>query len=285
MDSPSQRIFETGLVSVGRFRCRPSHPHFHDTGPTRGHLLVFPRETVTITHTGKRPIVADPSCVMLYNRGQEYRREAVTPAGDRAEWFAVPGALVHESVRAHAPRAAGNPERPFGDLAWAPGSARGYALARALYKHVLAPRPDPLLVEEVILDVLDETVAAACGVRPARRAQHVDLADAARRLLAARLEEPLSLRELARALSVSPFHLARVFRATVGRSLHAWRTQVRLRVALERVLDGADLMTVALDAGFSSHSHFTQAFHAAFGAAPSKVRSLPAAALSKILTA
>ena len=75
MDSPSQRIFETGLVSVGRFRCRPSHPHFHDTGPTRGHLLVFPRETVTITHAGKRPIVADPSCVMLYNR-QEYRREA-----------------------------------------------------------------------------------------------------------------------------------------------------------------------------------------------------------------
>jgi len=62
MESPSQRIFETGLVSVGRFRCRPSHPHFHDTGPTRGHLLVFPRETVTITHAGKRPIVADPSC-------------------------------------------------------------------------------------------------------------------------------------------------------------------------------------------------------------------------------
>ena len=93
------------------------------------------------------------------------------------------------------------------------------------------------------------------------------------------------MRELARALAVSPFHLARVFRATVGRSLHAWRTQVRLRVALERVLDGADLMTVALDAGFSSHSHFTQSFRTAFGAAPSTVRSLPAAALSKILTA
>lgn len=283
MEPPSKRIFDTGLVSVGRFRCPPAHPLFRDSGPTGGHLLVFPRETVTITHAGKRPIVADPSCVMLYNRGQEYRRGAVTPAGDRCEWLALDGELVRDCVRAHA--GSSDPERPFGDLAWAPGTARGYALARALYEHARGPRPDALLVEEVTLRLLDETVAAALGVRAARRVEHAELADAARRKLIARLDEPLSLGELARELDVSPFHLARVFRATVGRSLHAWRTQVRLNVALERVLDGADLTTVALAAGFSSHSHFTHAFHAAFGAAPSTVRKLPAAALSKILTA
>jgi AraC-like DNA-binding protein len=53
-------------------------------------------------------------------------------------------------------------------------------------------------------------------------------------------------------------------------SLHAYRTELRLRHALERLLERREHITqIALDLGFSSHSHFTAAFRRAFGLTPS----------------
>jgi AraC-like DNA-binding protein len=48
---------------------------------------------------------------------------------------------------------------------------------------------------------------------------------------------------------------------------------VRLRTSLERIAEpGADLTSIALDLGFSSHSHFTDVFRREFGSTPSEVR-------------
>jgi len=68
------------------------------------------------------------------------------------------------------------------------------------------------------------------------------------------------------------FHLCRVFRTATGTSLHAYRSQLRLREALGRVPDAADLTALALDLGYASHSHFTQAFRRAFGTTPREWR-------------
>ena len=70
MDRPDVTLVTTGAVSVGRFRCHPSHPRFGDSGPTRGWLVVFPRTPVWITHAGRAPVLADASRAMLYNRGR-----------------------------------------------------------------------------------------------------------------------------------------------------------------------------------------------------------------------
>jgi AraC-like DNA-binding protein len=48
----------------------------------------------------------------------------------------------------------------------------------------------------------------------------------------------------------------------------------RLRDALEMLLDTRESITrVALEHGFASHSHFTDAFRREFGVPPSRVRS------------
>jgi AraC family transcriptional regulator len=50
---------------------------------------------------------------------------------------------------------------------------------------------------------------------------------------------------------------------------------VRLLLALERLEDGErDLSRLALDLGYSSHSHFTAAFRRSFGTPPSAARKL-----------
>jgi AraC-like DNA-binding protein len=72
--------------------------------------------------------------------------------------------------------------------------------------------------------------------------------------------------------------------------LYRYLTRLRLRAALERLADGArDLTALALELGFSSHSHFADAFRREFGRTPSDVRNgagrRTVAEMSKNLTA
>jgi AraC-like DNA-binding protein len=68
------------------------------------------------------------------------------------------------------------------------------------------------------------------------------------------------------------------FAARVGRhhtrawSFHRYLTRLRLRAALERLPDASDLTALALELGFSSHSHFTDAFRREFRRTPSEAR-------------
>jgi AraC-like DNA-binding protein len=97
--------------------------------------------------------------------------------------------------------------------------------------------------------------------------------EAVKLLLAERPGANLSLVEIARAVHCSPFHLARLFRAAVGSTIHQYQLRLRLALALERLSDHpASLTHLALDLGFSSHSHFTTAFQRLFGTSPSKFR-------------
>jgi AraC family transcriptional regulator len=81
------------------------------------------------------------------------------------------------------------------------------------------------------------------------------------------------IRDLATALDVSPFHLAHVFRAVSGLSIHQYLLRVRMRAALSRLEAGeANISRLALDLGFSSHSHFTAVFQRHVGASPAAVR-------------
>jgi AraC-like DNA-binding protein len=92
--------------------------------------------------------------------------------------------------------------------------------------------------------------------------------------LATRFGEKLSLDVIARSIHCSPFHLARLFRQQSGVSIHQYRHRLRLREALRRIGDGeADLSALALELGFSSHSHLTDAFRQAFGLPPTACRN------------
>src|SRR5262249_37447049 len=66
------------------------------------------------------------------------------------------------------------------------------------------------------------------------------------------------------------------FQQRTGAPVHRYLTRLRLRASLERLADGeTDLTALALELGFSSHSHFTGAFRREFGRTPSAVRRDP----------
>jgi AraC family transcriptional regulator len=113
-----------------------------------------------------------------------------------------------------------------------------------------------------------------------------DLADAAKAILIANPGAPHRLKEVAAALGVSTFHLAHVFREQTGTSMHKYLLRIRLEMARARILDGEpSLSRLALELGFSSHSHFTTMFREHFAASPTSIRERCGRAYSMSSTA
>ena len=274
-------LFDSPLVRVGTFRCRPQYPGFADTGPIHDHLVVFPRTSVFITHDGGPTIVADPCTVMFYNRSQQYRREPLSEDGDLCEWFAFDHQILVEALSPYDPLAGERSDLPF-TLTHGMSDSSGYLAQRRLVEALeLDELVEPVFLEETLLQVLQRTVSRAYSGRapepvPRRSATvraHRDMVENTKALLNERYCDDLRLADIARLVNSSPFHLGRVFRSMVGTTLHAYRDRLRLRIALERLLDGCrDLSGLAYDLGYSSHSHFSAAFGRAFGAPPSSVK-------------
>ena len=87
------------------------------------------------------------------------------------------------------------------------------------------------------------------------------------------LERDLTLEAVAKASGVSRFHLARAFGYVTGISVMRYVRGRRLTLAAKELANGApDILTVALDAGYSSHEAFTRAFRDQFGLSPDAIR-------------
>ena len=69
------------------------------------------------------------------------------------------------------------------------------------------------------------------------------------------------------------FQWTQVFQQVEGVPLYRYQLQLRLARALDLLPECADLMALALDLGFSNHSHFATAFRQAYGRSPSAFRA------------
>ena len=88
-------------------------------------------------------------------------------------------------------------------------------------------------------------------------------------LLRENLAEPPSLEELGRKVGCSPYYLSRIFSAQTGRTIPQFLRQLRLERAAELLRTGRYNVTeVALEVGYNSLSHFSQAFHEYYGCCP-----------------
>ncbi len=277
-ETPLDSIAHRGDGTViGAFRCPRDHPRFVDSGPIENDIFVFPRSSVKIRHAGGPSFVADQTVATVYNRGQIYDRALVSEEGDRCDWFAVPRETAIEAVIANGlmPCARG----PF-TFAFAPVSHQTYLAQRRLFRQAHRGAP-PAKLDEAIYALLDDVVRGAASRNGARseRARDKDgpaIAEEIRRLISARFDEEWSLTRLQHHFGVSAFRLCRVFRRVTGSSIHEYLVSVRLRASLERIEPQAvDLTSVAMDLGFSSHSHFTLAFRRSFGVPPSVWRGEP----------
>jgi len=88
-------------------------------------------------------------------------------------------------------------------------------------------------------------------------------------LLSSNLAEPPDLIELGRRVGCSPFYLSRTFSQELGMTIPQYLRQLRMARAAELLRSGKFNVTeTALEVGYSSLSHFSQAFCQTMGCCP-----------------
>lgn len=90
----------------------------------------------------------------------------------------------------------------------------------------------------------------------------------ARDFLHDRLDDKVTLDELAHAAGLSKYHLLRVFKSQTGLSPHAYHTQIRVERGRELLRSGLSISSAAQEAGFLDQSHFTRTFRNYLGLTP-----------------
>lgn len=90
--------------------------------------------------------------------------------------------------------------------------------------------------------------------------------------LEAHLEEPISLKEMAAIVNLSPVHFTRQFKRTTGNTPHQHLLSLRIERA-KRLLAGAlPIAEIALRCGFSHQEHLTRVFGRIVGVTPAAYR-------------
>ncbi|MEO6351376.1 MAG: AraC family transcriptional regulator [Candidatus Limnocylindrales bacterium] len=267
-------------IWLGEFRLPPDHPGWHlpNAISVRAPLIAFPRTTVRIDQEGKPSIVADPTRAVLYAAGQRYRRGLVSGEGDRCSFITFSHALAAQAALPFDTRADDPATYRFPFVA-AAVDAPDYQRHQRTRQRVADPTraADEDAIREELYWLLGRVVAngysqhAGHALRRSAAAGQ-DAVDAVRVAIGRDLSITHSLDELGERACLSPFHLARVFRSLTATSIHAYRTQVRLRASIARIADGEALANVAAEVGFSSQEHLTDRFHRAFGMAPNAWR-------------
>ena len=278
MQSLDTIVFQTPIVRAARFRCDTRDPRFRDCGPATNCAVVFPRTAVWLRYSNARSFVADPSVATLYNPGQDYTRRQISPEGDRCDWFGVSPSLALDIAASIDLHSLDRHERPFMPQ-FAPVDRDLYLAQRTLFTRLERNAIDVLEAEESVVSIVTSVLRRACSKTDSWSKEdndaRIDLVERAKAALVSRVFEQTSLNTLALELCVSPFHLCRVFREGTGSTLHEFKTDMRIRFALERLEDrSADLSRIALDSGFSSHSHFTASVRQRMGQTPSALREL-----------
>ena len=131
---------------------------------------------------------------------------------------------------------------------------------------------EPLEAESLLLTLASRSLGPrtprAARATPAKRR----LVNRVKLLLASDASRRWTLSEIAADIGGSPVYLTQAFQHVEGLPLYRYQLHLRLARALDLLSSYDDMSALALDLGFSSHSHFSAAFKRTYGRSPSAFR-------------
>jgi AraC-like DNA-binding protein len=254
------RLHDSALLSVDLWRCDVDGDGLPAERCHATPVLTVALAGASVLQVGGRALLVESGTALFAHADLPYRSAHPFGCGDTG-CHVRPSPLLLRELRL---------PPGWATLALAPPA---YLRFRSAVQRAARADGDGLELEEACQFLL----AAAPGLRvleaeDGARRRHVELVEETKSLLLRRFKHRLSLDAIARGVAASPYHLARLFRRHTGFSLHGYRTRLRLLYALERLDQARGALTeLALELGFSSQSHFTDAFRRAFGVPPGAV--------------
>jgi AraC-like DNA-binding protein len=263
------RLLDTDTVVVRHVHCRGTCRHRSAEECASSTHLVFPYRGVYMRHVGSDQSVADANHVLLFNAGEGYQVSHPVEGGDASVVLALSEPLLREL----APASLMHQREPLGfrrqHLRVDP---RAQALV-ALLRHSLQNGTiEPLEAESLSLTLACRSLGPRTSHEPGATHARRRLVDRVKVLLASDLARRWTLTDIAGEIGGSAVYLTQVFQQVEGLPLYRYYLRLRLARALDLLPRHEDLSALAMDLGFSSHSHFAAAFRQAYGRSPSEFK-------------
>ena len=209
-----RRVLTSPLVAVDLWRCVEDGEGLRTERCHPSPVLTVLLSGASVFHEGGRAVIVEVGTALLTRPDVAYRSAHPFGCGDMGCHVRPSAALLDEI-----------PLPRDGHRA-VPLPPRAHLRFRHAIEGALAG-DDGLGLEELCLALLSPSEPRA-ELGSSAKQRHVELVEDAKTLLLSRLGDRLHLRDVARAVGASPFHLARLFRAHTGFSLHGYRTRMRL---------------------------------------------------------
>lgn len=264
----ARTVHRSGLLSVRDVRCCCPAGRHAPVECSSATQAIIPRRGYFQCETQGHLRPADPNQALFLRRGDEFRMHHPAPGGDDCLALAVDDETWQRAMGTRPPGERAATLSPETQLA-------GLGLLSALS----ATRLSGLERDAASLHLFSLLArdAGAPADAPRRRSREPARRTIARATayLAGHVGRSPTLAEVSAAAHCSPYHLTTLFRRVTGLPLHRYHLRWRLVLALERMGRGErKLLDVALEFGFSSASHFSNAVRSAYGAAPSRLAAL-----------
>lgn len=262
-----QLLLETNTLAIRDIRCSGNCRHRSPSECATTTHLVFPYRGAFLRHVGQAEAVAEANQLVFFNDDEEYTISHPVGGGDACLSVAIDQRLLHELA-------------PADQLDTRPGvvfrqPARGIdpgaqALAAMLRHGLSRGALETLEAETMALTLIGRSLGERTSYARATTYGRRKLADRTKLLLAGDPGRRWTLGAIAAEVGVSPVYLTQVFAQAEGVPLYRYQLRLRLARALDLLGSYEDLTMLALDLGFSSHSHFTAAFRQHYGRTPAE---------------
>ncbi len=255
-------LHSSGLGCIEDFNASGEYPP--PCGHSPEYQLVLPYAGAFEWHVGAKTAFLDGTRVLFVSAGEDYADRHVAGVGHDSIIITPHASILHELCRPAEPARHPAFER-VAESATPRMNLRSHRLL-----HLEASGNDPLASDELMIALLEEALGLTqrlAAVSPLR------VVDEAKQFLHAHLCESISLDEIAHAVHVSGAYLTDAFTRAEGVPLCRYRVRLRLNRALVDLPRCEDITKLALDLGFSSHAHFSNAFKSLYGLSPSAFRA------------
>lgn len=275
-------LYRSDLLSVTYYDCDHARGHGNAEEAASRDELVFIVNGVYQKRSSDGNTVLDPSRIAIFRKDQPFCISHPADGGDQSIIFEFNISDLCAAFGSE-PDASGTALRRV--PATLPVTPALMLMAGRLCSGLRQGWADELYVEETAYALLARLAGFASRNRGSTTSANEDkpcvLNVAA--VVASRYREKLSIGTIAGLLNVSPFHLCRSFRAATGSSIGRYITTLRMSDAVHSLCEYRNNLTeLALDLGYSSHSHFSSAFRQYFGIAPSRMQGRSASHLRRI---
>ena len=257
MDAAPQNMRKSLVASetlvVEEIVARPELP---PSGTTRKRQLAITYAGAFEFQVGRSLSWVDSTRLLFAEASQDFVDHHVVPGVGHRSVILTPDEAVLDELSATSGRA-------FSDR------LRACPLRVQMLVQRLRRTADPLAGEELGLAIL----VTSLGEQRRVSIHDPRCVRAAKAILHEAGEGRVTLTHVARQVGVTPIHLTQAFKRSEGVPLYRYQTHLRLGRALAALPECEDITGLALDLGFSSHSHFTAAFRSALGVTPSGYRA------------